>query len=295
MIENLKITNIEGDQFRFNNSNRMTTGLDLSGLSAIVNRSEGSAPGSRYQNTRLDERGFDIPFKMMRHSQGESMMDLRRGNMYKVFNPNHNPMRLDFNVSDGKSYYIMAELTSAPFMPPDKANNNAVWQNVLLQFISTDPFIYSAESVRTDIALWVPAFEFPLEIPEEGIEMGYRSPSLIVNVNNIGQEKTGMIIRFVALATVTNPKLLNVNTYEELALDFTMVGGDIIEISTYKGKRSITLIRNNIKTNIFNTLVFDTSKFLQLDVGDNLFRYNAGGGIDSLEVSIAYTPQQIGV
>ena len=295
MIESLKITNIKGDQFRFNNSNRMTTGLDLSGLSAIVNRSEGSAPGSRYQNTRLDEREFDIPFKMMRNSQDESMMDLRRGNMYKVFNPNHNPMRLDFNMSDGKPYYMMAELASAPFMPPDKANNNAVWQNVLLQFISTDPFIYSAESVRADIALWAPAFEFPLEIPEEGIEMGYRSPPLIVNVNNIGQEKTGMIMRFVALATVVNPKLLNVNTYEELALGFTMTGGDTIEISTYKGKRSITLIRNNIKTNIFNTLVFDTSKFLQLDVGDNLFRYDADEGIDSLEVSITYTPRQIGV
>ena len=295
MIENLRITNSKGDRFYFNESHRMISGLNLSGLLAMVNRSESNSPGSRYQSTRLEERDFDIEFRIMRNNFDETMMDDKRGSMYKVFNPSHNPMRVEFEMSNGKGYYLNAELASAPIMPPDKTNNNAVWQSVLLQFIATDPFIYSAESVRADIALWVPAFEFPLEIPEEGIEMGYRSPSLIVNVNNDGQESTGMMIRFNALSEVVNPSLLNVNTYEELKLNFTMQPGDVIEISTYRGKRSIILTRNNVETNIFNSLAFETSTFLQLEVGDNLFRYDADEGLDYLEVSMTYTPRQIGV
>src|SRR5665648_504005 len=36
------------------------------------------------------------------------------------------------------------------------------------------------------------------------------------------------------------------------------------------------------------------STFLQLDVGDNLMRYDADTGIDNLEVSIYFTPQYLG-
>lgn len=296
MINDLKITNSKGDRFSFNRHNRMTTGLDLSGLIATVNRSDSNASGSVYQSTRLEERDFDIELVMSRRrSDTEVMMDDRRAKMYEVFNPNYNPMRLDFTMSDGQSYYLMAEITSTPVMPPDKRNNNNTWQRVLLQFIATDPFIYSANEIRTDIAMWIGSFEFPLEIPEEGIEMGYRSESLIANVFNGGQESTGMIIRFRALGTVVDPSLINVNTYEELKLNFTMQGGDRIEISTYRGKRSIILIRNNERTNIFNTLAFETSTFLQLHVGDNLFRYDAEDGLDNLEVSMTHTPRMIGV
>lgn len=295
MITNLKVTNSKGDHFTFGRSNRMTTGLNLSGLPATVNRSDSNAPGSNYQNTRLEERDFDIEFKMMRHNYNEAMMDDKRGNMYKVFNPNYNPMRLDFETSEGKPYYLLAELTSAPIMPPDKQNNNAVWQRTLLQFIATDPYVYSANEVMTEIATWIGAFEFPLEILEEGIEMGYRAPSLIVNALNSGQESTGMLIRFKALGTVVNPSLINVNTYELFKLNFTMIGGDVIEVNTYRGRRSIILIRNNEKKDIFNALKFDVSTFLQLEVGDNLFRYDADENIDNLEVSMVHTPRMIGV
>lgn len=104
-----------------------------------------------------------------------------------------------------------------------------------------------------------------------------------------------MSIRFLALSEVVNPKLLNVNTYEAFNLNYTMLPGDVIEVSTYKGKRSIFLIRNNEKSNIFNALDFDTSKFLQLEPGDNLLRYDASSGLDFLEVSVEFTPKRIGV
>jgi len=104
-----------------------------------------------------------------------------------------------------------------------------------------------------------------------------------------------MTIRFSALSEVVNPKLLNVNTYEAFNLNYRMLPGDVIEVSMYLGKRSIMLIRNNITTSIFNAFDFETSKFLQLEPGDNLLRYDAKSGLDFLEVSIEFTPKRIGV
>lgn len=294
MITNLSVTNRSGHKFTFNHSNRLTKGLDLSGLRASVNRLETTSPGSKYQNTRIEERDFDIEFVMMRHGSLEITMDNKRGNLYRVFNPSKNPMRLDFTMSDGKSYYLMAELMSSPIMPPDKSNNHAAWQRVLLQFISTDPFIYGAEYQSVDVATWIGAFKFPLEIPMGGIEMGYRSESLIANVPNDGQESTGMLILFKASGTVVNPSLINVNTYEEFKLNYTMQGGDVIEVSTFQGRKTITLIRNNVRSNLFYARKL-LSKFLQLEVGDNLFRYDAEEGVERLEIQMKFTEKFLGV
>lgn len=165
----------------------------------------------------------------------------------------------------------------------------------LLQFTCSDINIYASESSTVEIATWVGAFEFPLEIPEEGIEMGYRSKSLVANAYNGGDNATGMIIKFRSSATVLNPSLINVNTYELLKLNFEMQGGDLIEVSTYTGKKTVTLIRNNVRSSIFNSVDYLVSDFLQLEPGDNLFRYDADDGIDNLEVWMEFTELAIGV
>lgn len=292
--DTVKITNSNGDSIEFGRHFRLIDGLDLSALTAQVNYAESTADGAHYQNTKLDVREFDVGFFINKDLQENWWMEERRQELFKVLNPKHNPMVISFDTKGGQSFYVNANIASAPSLPQGWENDNAVWQKGLLQFICTDPYIYDAASQKVDIALWVGAFEFPLEIVEGGIEMGYRSPSLIVNANNDGQESTGMIIRFVALSTVVNPKLLNVNTYEELKLNTTMLPGDVIEVSTYRGKRGATLMRSNTKTNVFSIIDL-SSTFLQLEVGDNLFRYDADSGLDYLEVSMNFTPRRIGV
>lgn len=295
MIAKLKIINSRGGQFEFGRLNRLTKGLDLSGLLANVNYSTGAGSGSKYQNTRLDNREFDIEFKMMRSSYDEIQMDGKRSNMYAVFNPELNPLRLEITLSDSKEYYLLASLQNAPIMPPDGANNNTAWQRVLLQFIATDPYIYEKDARKVDIAKWVGAFEFPFISPvDEGFEVGRREQSMFVNALNAGQNRTGMLVRFRALATVTRPVLVNIDTQEELRLNFTMTKGDLIEVSTYDGNKTITLIQNNVKHNLFNAIDL-SSYFLQLEPGDNIFRYDADAGVDNLEISLTYRAKSVGV
>lgn len=144
-----------------------------------------------------------------------------------------------------------------------------------------------------NIALWVPAFEFELEIPEDGFEFGCRTPSLIVNVKNNGDVDTGMLIEFRATGSTSNPSLININTQEFLSLTCDMQAGDVIRIATGYGQKRAELTRGNVTTNIFN-LVDADSTWLQLAVGDNLLRYDATE-TDNIEAVIYCDAAYLGV
>ena len=157
-----------------------------------------------------------------------------------------------------------------------------------------NPFWQDTEESIQEIAEWIGAFEFALEIPQgTGIEMGYRSPSLIVDVNNPGDVPCGMKIVFSALGTITNPSLLNVNTQEFIKVKKTMTAGETITITTEFGNKKILDLLNGVTSRVLNIDLDST--FLQLAVGDNLFRYNADSGLDMLECKIYYVPQYLGV
>lgn len=295
MITFLKITNSNDDSFVFEYPYRMRPGFDLSSLAADVHYAESMNDGSVYQNTKLANREFEIPFNLMKISEEITWLEEERSRLFRIFNPITNPMRIDIKTATGKEYYLNAQLLGTPVMPTDNGSNNPAYQRILLQFSSNEPYIYEKHAKQVDIATWKGAFSFPLKISQgQGIRMGYRSNNLIANAINTGQSKTGMTVRFKALATVLNPSIISVNTYQHLKLNTEMTQGDIIEVSTYTGKKSVTLIRNNQRIDIFNTVDLE-SDFLQLDPGDNLFRYDAEEGLDNLEVTLTYIPRMVGV
>jgi Phage tail protein len=294
IIKELKITNASGDSITFGRHFRLYEDIDLSALKADVSYSESSSDGASYQRTRLDVRDFNVPFFIYRTIEGYQWFEERRREAYRVFNPKKNPMRVDFTTKAGERYYINAELTASPDFPIEFENSNNVWQKALLQFSCHDPYVYKTDINVVQIATWVPSFEFSFEIPNEGVEMGYRSPSLIANVFNDGQESTGMMIKFKALGSLSTPSLVNVNTYEEFKLNMDLEGGDVVEVSTYKGKKYARLTRNNVTTSVFGKVDL-SSTFLQLETGDNLFRYDAAEGLDNLDVSMYFTSKLLGV
>jgi hypothetical protein len=73
-----------------------------------------------------------------------------------------------------------------------------------------------------------------------------------------------------------------------------MAAGEVVSISTYFGDKRIISKLNGVETNAFDTIDED-STFLQLDKGDNLFRYDADSGLDNLEVTIYHYNNYLGV
>ena len=169
------------------------------------------------------------------------------------------------------------------------------------QIVGTAPnplFSDGFETISTFVTT-VPSFHFPLTLskdsPDKGVVFGKRTASLIVNAVNKGSVAVGMKIVFKANGTVINPGIVNVNTKEDFTINKTLVAGEEIEITTNIGEKSVKgRIENNEFINYFMYKNIDSS-WLQLDVGDNLFRYNADEGIDNLDVFVYFYNQYLEV
>lgn len=173
--------------------------------------------------------------------------------------------------------------------------SSKVFMQYSIPITCCNPFWREEAEAKKDIAAWISSWEFDFEIPEEGIELGYREPSVIVNVYNEGDVKSGMRVEFRAVGTVVNPVLLNVDTQEYLKLiDTTMVAGDVITINTEYGSKGATLTRDGEVLDYFRHIDVD-STFMQLAIGDNVFRYDAESGVTALEATIYHNNKYLGV
>lgn len=295
ILSEMKITNASGDSIEFGRHFKLLEDVDFSGLGANVNYADSSNDGANYQTTNLDVRNIEVKFFIDRLVDGVEWFEEKRQEAFRVFNAKKNPMRIDIKTKSGSEYYLMAELIELPSFSTGFESSNYRFQKGLLQFSCADPYLYSKNQSLVQIATWVPSFGFELDITSpQGIEMGYRSPSLIANVLNEGQDRTGMIIKFKALGSMSTPTLVNINTYETFKLNLDLLPGDVVEVSTYSGRKYARLTRNNVVTSVFGRIDL-TSTFLQLETGDNLFRYDALTGIDNLEVSMYFSNKFVGV
>ncbi|MFJ8529632.1 phage tail family protein [Bacillus sp. NPDC094106] len=213
--------------------------------------------------------------------------EINRSKMIRFFNPKHT---FTLKYTNGEiERFIKCKVEKSPVI------NKEVFPNFMISLLCHKPWWYEKE-IKTDIALWIGSFEFPLEIPQGvGIELGYREPSLIVNVNNTSDNPAPLRLELRALGTVKNPSIINVETREIILIEKEMIAGDVITVNTERGDEYVRLTRNGVISNIFNYFSLESSPHLSLDAGDNLLRYDAETNVDNLEVSIYFTPQYVGV
>ena len=128
-----------------------------------------------------------------------------------------------------------------------------IFEQFTVSLSCLNPFWREETETREDIATWIGGFEFP--VPDgldlyDGWEIGYRQPSLIVNVYNSGDVKSGIRIEFRAIGAVTNPVLLNVDTREFIKLNISLVAGDVLTVSTGYGEKAVKLNRGGVITDV---------------------------------------------
>jgi hypothetical protein len=295
-IKEITCTNNNGDSLIISQTSvyKLEEEMDTTGAKANVTYSSNyRTHGATAVASRIEQRDLYLSFYIDVEGRKEDWIQDRRDEVFKVFNPYHNPINLVIKT-DIRKVFIEANVELSPSIAPGVEKVNESWHDVLVQLSAGNPFFQDADRQKVEIATWIPNFEFSFEIPNEGVEMGIRSPSLIVNVLNRGHIPTGMIIQFKALGTLNNPSLLNLNTREYIKINKTMQAGEVITINTYQGKKRVEMNLNGVTTNIFNYLEFG-SKFMQLEVGDNLFRYDSDTNLESLEVTIYFTQQYLGV
>lgn len=170
--------------------------------------------------------------------------------------------------------------------------NNELFCKFKINGMAPDPLFSDKEESEIPAANMIGMFHFPLVLcndpnPPGGVVFGYKQPSLIVNVKNLGAVSAGMSIEFRASGFVENPTIINIATQEFFKINKTMVADEVIMINTSIGEKKMLGTLNNKTSNYFRYRDYDSS-WLQLAVGDNLLRYNADSGIENLELYIRF-------
>lgn len=244
--------------------------------------------GDTYVGQRIEARDIDILGHINTRDKSQALQ-LRR-QMLKILNPELGGT-LVYEYGSFKRV-IDCRLSGEP-----KINKKNVLYEFSFQLECLNPFWREESETKEDIASWVAAWHFPCVIEKDSRKsmiFGHRSDSVIVDCYNEGDVSTGMRIKFAALGEVRNPVLLNVDTGEFIQVNAVMQTGDMIEINTKYGSKGAKLIRDGVETDYFRFIDVD-STFMQLAIGDNNFRYDAAGGVNSLEVAIFYNKEFLGV
>ena len=241
--------------------------------------------GESVTSTTLGTR--DVTIKGWVVAYTERDMSLRKSILNSFVNPQESVDLLYKNYTLRFSPDETVQYASKP------AENNEVICKFQIVGTAHDPTFKDSVENKSVFASTAPAFHFPLVIsaalPEGGVIFGKRTDSLIASVVNNGSLPTGMRIVFKAKGSVTNPKLIDVDTQNHLSIKKSLAAGEEIEVTTSTGEKRVRgrLSPTESFTNYYPYKTLDSS-WLQLKVGNNLFRYDADEGLYNLDVFVYF-------
>ena len=282
----MKLINLTtNEEIVFDNKTLILSEKELSYIDAVHSNTKGIGQhGNYYTGTSLQSRTVSVAGYIS--ASFDKLGKIKR-RLIKIINPTQ-----QFKIIKN-GYMIKGYPASTIRFSHDENESYAGLHKFLVDFYCPSPFWTNENDTKATISYWKGGFKFPLTIGNENI-IGYKSPSLIVNVKNCGDVETGMKIEFKALGFLSNPSLFNINTREYIKINKDMQAGEKIIINTNYGQKRIKSIYNDISTDILNKLEL-TSTFLQLATGDNLFRYDADKNLNNLQVNIYYSEKYLGV
>lgn len=302
MIQSLTVTNYLGESLTIPMMNSESTGFilhDMTGLgppTASVNTSKvATKDGSKYNSARAEERNIVLP---MYFTPIPTIEDARHRS-YKYF-PLKKPVILAFKTDNRECQIVGYVETNEPDICSDR-------EGCQVSIICPNPYFSSIYDTVTSFSGVEAAFEFPFsneDTTNPHIEFG----KIVVKAENLvryeGDAESGVQIRITASATVKNITIYNVDTrgtmhiYHDKLVALTgsgIVKGDEIIITTDKGSRSVTLLRNGKSTNILNAIDPRNDEWFSLSKGDNIFAYTADEGSDYLMFVVDHTTLYEGI
>ena len=166
---------------------------------------------------------------------------------------------------------------------------NGVIRDLTVNLLCADPKFYDPEEEYTTMASWRSMLRFPLVFHSPFI-ISEHVANLLATITNPSSTAQALRIVFTATGEVTNPFLTDVNRQETLQIGtqnkpFILHNGETITVTTSLSNMHIMLTSRGVETEITNKAVWPIA-WLKLQPGENLFRYGAASGEQSLQVQI---------
>lgn len=279
----LIVENEQGEQLELTHNNNYDV-LEVVGTNpppaAINTVNIAGIDGSRFNSSRIEQRNLVISLNI------KPPIEINRITLYKFIRVKR--YIKVYYKNESRDVYIEGYVESF---------ENNPWtplQQPQISIICPEPFWLSTTETNISFSKTNKLFEFPFSIPAAGIEF-----STIEKLSNTtfdaGGTATGAIIQFYATGNqITNPKFHNFTTGEFFGLNFEMQINDLITINTNQGKKSVTLLRDGVTTNILSSRMSGSS-WLMFVPGENTIGYSSDSGQQNLNVSLTMTQKFEGV
>lgn len=288
-MEKLVIKDSKGKELILDKSRPyLLSSIEGIGVTSNISTMQGNFDGVNITGMNIKEKALNITGAIVSNTKREMQQD--RAKFISFLNPNKGSFDFIYQNHAHKKK-LVGNIQSV-----DYRESVSRFQKFQIQVLAPFPFWQEVSERKKEIALWTKDAYFPLvATKEKKIVFGHRVSNLICNIYNAGDVETGMRIQLKALATVVNPSVLNIYTHEFIKIMQTLQKGDVLEITTYANNKRVIINKADGTTkNVFNWITLD-SEFLQLAVGDNLFRYDAESRIDNIEMTIYHNPATLGV
>lgn len=299
-IERLFLKNETGSEVELSVKSPLHVNVskDVSGLSdveaEVFSTTAINEAGSTFVGYHIESRDITIVGHI--NALDKDAVRFYRHLLLSVLNPAYNST-LTYKHGEYERV-IKCRTSSAPQFEAD-----GVFLRFEIELLALNPYWTDPSEQVTEIASWIGGMEFDeengLELTNDDNdpqwEIGYRQPSLIANIVNEGDTKTGLEIIFQAQGAVTNPGLRDISTQDYIQVNVVMAAGEEITVKTGYGEKSVTYKRQSGSVeNAFRCLDIG-STYLQMAVGGNPYRYYAETGEDNLNVIIRHSNLYLGV
>lgn len=295
MIKNVTVKNYLGDSITLDlvepeKSGFIIESIDgLGPVKADINTTNMALnDGGVFNSSRLGSRNIVLQLRFLENLTIEQTRQLS----YKYF-PAKQEVDLIFETDERK-----VEING--WVESNEPNIFSPEERTQISIICPDPYFYSISDddiTETVFSALMPQFEFPFSnesLENKLIIVGDIQTKRENTVYYGGDIETGVVINMYATGRVDNVTIYNIKPREKMRIDTDkittltgsgIVSGDQIVISTLTGKKSVTLIRGGIYTNILNCVDKDADWF-HLSKGDNIFTYTADYGETNIKFSL---------
>lgn len=256
--------------------------VDYSGLEApeyeYDTEKRRSGYGSVIRNRRISEREITITAEYRSRRDGK---EEAREHVQQFFRPyTSGNLTIRRGERERNIDYEISEFLSKNMNIHDRFQ----FQVTLL---CPDPALLSAECTG-NVTTWIGGLHFPFKLP---FRFRYRGDSYTTIMNN-GNMETPVLIQFYGPAI--NPVIRNESTGEFVKVNCSLKEGEVLEINTDFGAKSV-IRRTGVKSENLNHVLDLTSRFFWLQLGKNVMSYSSDNKAQRNKVLISYHERYLGI
>lgn len=270
----LKIDNHRGSLYELTHNTGRYAVVGIDGLTrpptSINTAIAGGIDGSFFNSARVEQRNLVISIIL----RGD--IEANRQALYSIF-----PLKSICTVYfENKNRSVKID----GYVETLEADLFSMQERVQVSIICPRPYWEDMNAIIDEISTLVKNFQFPFLISEPiSFADIYNEPHAFLN--NIGDAETGFELSVTLTSNISELIITNSTTGAYFGVQYAMLEGDILTLSTIQGRLSVQIQRNNSTINLLNYIT-SGSTWIKLAPGLNDITYSCGEDDADLPIQI---------